>query len=63
MGKSIERERNESEAAMGKKYSAQTTKVPLLEMRKCEINPTISGYREMRGRYEDKTSYIAHGNT
>ena len=34
----------------------------MLEMRKCEIYPAISGYHDMRGRYEGGISYIAHGN-
>ena len=60
--KPIGRKPAESEDSVGKKSYMQHARGLLLELRKCEIYPMLSGYREMRSWYGGKSAYLLHGN-
>ena len=54
--------KGESEELKGQKSYLRKIKEMLLDIRKCEIYPTLSGFRETENWFGDKMTFATHGN-
>ena len=62
VGKSTERKPEQNEDILDTKSHMQNTRGVLIELRRCEIYPTISGFQDTKCWIEGRSSYIARGN-